>query len=138
MQSAHVCQPIKNPPTRYIKCASMDTQFDSFLGHFKRSASKAMDTDWNNTGMVADSPRSANRFYHPSSIRNRSSCIDISQLGASLGNNGLPHRKNRALSKWFRSSIDSMMVSFRRILSYANNHTMIEPHGILFKTNLVE
>lgn len=121
----------------------MDTQFDSFLGHFKRSASKAMDTDWNNTGMVADSPRSANRFYHPSSIRNRSSCIDISQLGASLGNNGLPHNKNRAFSIQMvlivhRFDDGLIIVSFIRILSYANNHTMIEPHGILFKTNLVE
>lgn len=46
-----------------------------------------MDTDWINTNTTTNA-KHANKFYHRSSlgvIRNRSSCIDISQLGSSLG-----------------------------------------------------
>lgn len=68
-------------------------QFDSSL--FKRSISKAMDTNWINNDTTTN-VRHANKFYHRSSlgvIRNRSSCIDISQLGSSLGK-VLTNKKN--------------------------------------------
>lgn len=71
---------------------SIEFQIDNFLEHFKRSASKAMDNDWigndptsscsNSTTKTA---ASFNRQSSLSTARNRSSCIDISQLGSSKG-----------------------------------------------------
>lgn len=75
-------------------------QIDNILEHIKRSASKAMDTDWITTESLTSNcqttstspPTAVASFNHYASsatlnkTRTRSSCFDISQLGSSTGN----------------------------------------------------
>lgn len=78
--------------------SSIEMQIDNFLEHFKRSASKAMDTDWvttessanyANTTTTATTAASFNHSPPLRTTRTRSSCFDISQLGSLSGiNNG--------------------------------------------------
>lgn len=72
---------------------SIEFQIDNFLEHFKRSASKAMDNDWISNDPISScsnsTAKTAASFNHQSPLstaRNRSSCIDISQLGSFKGN----------------------------------------------------
>lgn len=75
--------------------SSIEVQIDNFLEHFKRSASKAMDTDWITTtsSSIDQSPNNitttmtAASFNHSSPLKTtktRSSCFDISQLSGSI------------------------------------------------------
>lgn len=75
--------------------SSIEMQIDNFLEHFKRSASKAMDTDWISTESTSNyghttstTATTAASFNHSSPLkttRTRSSCFDISQLGSISG-----------------------------------------------------
>lgn len=82
--------------------SSIEMQIDNFLEHFKRSASKAMDTEWVPTESSAIyANTTAASFNHSSPLkttRTRSSCFDISQLGSLSG-------------KWF----NEMSTSFFRV-----------------------
>lgn len=71
---------------------SIEVQIDNFLEHFKRSASKAMDTDWisgepspNYTTKSATTAASFNYSSPLKTTKTRSSCFDISQLGSISG-----------------------------------------------------
>lgn len=71
--------------------SSIEVQIDNFLEHFKRSASKAIDTDWITTDQssnYANTTMTAASLNHSSPLnvtKTRSSCFDISQLGSMSG-----------------------------------------------------
>lgn len=73
--------------------SSLEMQIDNFLEHFKRSASKAMDTDWTTTESTINyghipTTTTAASFNHSSPLkttRTRSSCFDMSELGSISG-----------------------------------------------------
>lgn len=71
--------------------SSLEVQIDNFLEHFKRSASKAMDTDWITTEQspnYATTATTAASYFHSSPLKTakaRSSCFDISQLSSITG-----------------------------------------------------
>lgn len=71
--------------------SSLEVQIDNFLEHFKRSASKAMDSDWISAEPslnYATTATTAASFNHSSPLKTaktRSSCFDISQLGSMTG-----------------------------------------------------
>lgn len=72
---------------------SIEVQIDNFLEHFKRSASKAIDTDWITTDQSQNyanttTTMTAASLNHSSPLnvtKTRSSCFDISQLGSMSG-----------------------------------------------------
>ncbi|XP_031630381.1 guanine nucleotide exchange factor DBS isoform X3 [Contarinia nasturtii] len=80
---------------------SIEVQIDNFLEHFKRSASKAMDTDWittesspnyATTTTTTTPAMTAASFNHSSPLKTaktRSSCFDISQLGSITDENDI-------------------------------------------------
>lgn len=69
--------------------SSIEMQIDNFLEHFKRSASKAMDTDWTYNETTSSNyantsaATAAAAFNHSSPLKTtktRSSCFDISSI----------------------------------------------------------
>lgn len=60
---------------------AFEVQIDNFLGQFRRSTSKAMDTDWV-TSQTATSTTGTRPIAGGGSMgnRKRNSCIDISEL----------------------------------------------------------
>lgn len=83
---------------REREMANTPSSIDNFLEHIKRSASKAMDTDWITTETLTNYQTStsttAASFNHLSPMkttRTRSSCFDISQLGSSTGKQSDPN-----------------------------------------------
>lgn len=78
--------------------SSIEVQIDNFLEHFKRSASKAMDTDWiSSESQTNYSTTAAVSFNHSTSLKTmktRSSCFDITQLSSNTGNKQTTHSKS--------------------------------------------
>lgn len=84
--------------------SSLEVQIDNFLEHFKRSASKAMDSDWITTehpsNYATTTATTAASFYQSSALRtakSRSSCFDISQLSSI---SGTPKSMKTILTMW--------------------------------------
>ncbi|XP_055311339.1 guanine nucleotide exchange factor DBS isoform X6 [Sitodiplosis mosellana] len=77
--------------------SSIEVQIDNFLEHFKRSASKAIDTDWITTDQSSNYANTTRAmtvasFNHSSplkTMKTRSSCFDISQLGSITDENDI-------------------------------------------------
>ncbi|XP_055918316.1 guanine nucleotide exchange factor DBS-like [Eupeodes corollae] len=63
---------------------SIEMQIDSFLEHFKRSASKAMDADWvvggSSISSMSSSCNGVSAFGNLTKTRSRSSCLDVTEL----------------------------------------------------------
>lgn len=90
--------------------SSLEMQIDNFLEHFKRSASKAMDTDWTTTNeftssgyanAMATSETAAAVFNHSSPLKTtktRSSCFDISSMSGITFNRAFMDRIIRVSS----------------------------------------
>ncbi|XP_032590893.1 guanine nucleotide exchange factor DBS isoform X3 [Drosophila grimshawi] len=66
--------------------SSIEKQIDHFLEHFKRSASKAIDTDWSSTSTDINNGSSSSPQRQPplqrllKKTKSRSSCLDISEM----------------------------------------------------------
>ncbi|XP_017865480.1 PREDICTED: guanine nucleotide exchange factor DBS isoform X3 [Drosophila arizonae] len=66
--------------------SSIEKQIDHFLEHFKRSASKAIDTEWGSGSDINNGPSSSSPQRQPplqrllQRTKSRSSCLDVSEL----------------------------------------------------------
>lgn len=66
--------------------SSIEKQIDHFLEHFKRSASKAIDTEWGSGSDINNGPSSSSpQRQQPlqrllQRTKSRSSCLDVSEL----------------------------------------------------------